>query len=48
MLFLHCTRDVLIRDLATISEDEVVDRSYIWEARRHSMRPLDKPSGWRS
>jgi hypothetical protein len=39
MLFLHCTRDVFIGDLArqltTASQNKAGDRSYIREARRH-------------
>jgi hypothetical protein len=29
------------------SEDEAGNRSYIWEAKRHFMRPSDKLSDWR-
>jgi hypothetical protein len=47
LLFLHCTRDVVIGDLprqpATASENEAGDRNYVWEARRYSMRSSDKP-----
>jgi hypothetical protein len=46
MSVLHCARDVVIENLAkqpeTASEDKAGDRSYIWEARRHYMRPSDK------
>jgi hypothetical protein len=43
MPFLYCARDVVVEDVAkytaTASEDEAGDRSYVWEVRRHSMRP---------
>jgi hypothetical protein len=32
------------RHPATGLEDEAADRSYVWEARRHSLRPADKLS----
>jgi hypothetical protein len=49
---LHCARDIVLGDLArhlaTGSEAQAGDRSYVLEARWHFMKPLDKPSGWRS
>jgi hypothetical protein len=43
VLFPHCARDMVIEDMvrqpATALEDEVGQRSHIWEVRRHSMRP---------
>jgi hypothetical protein len=48
--FLYCTRDVVVRDLArqpaTASAAEARDMSYVWEARRHYMRPSDKLTSW--
>jgi hypothetical protein len=42
----HCARNVFVGNLpiqlATASEDEAGDWSYVWEARRHYMRPSDK------
>jgi hypothetical protein len=35
------------RHLATGSEGEAGDRSYVWEARRFSVTPFDKPLDWR-
>jgi hypothetical protein len=51
VLFLHSARDIVVRDLArhsaVASGDEAGDRSYIWEARRHFMKSLDKLSDWK-
>jgi hypothetical protein len=51
MPVLHCARDVVVgvlaRQLATASEDEAGDRSYVWEARR-PIRLSGRPSDWRS
>jgi hypothetical protein len=46
VLFLNCTRDIAIENLAAHltmgSEDEVRDRGYIWKVRGHSMGPSNK------
>jgi hypothetical protein len=40
ILFLHCTRDMVVEDLARMAlEDGEGQRSHVWETRRHTMRP---------
>jgi hypothetical protein len=49
VLFLHFVRDSAIQNLARHqsvgSVDEAGNWSYIWKARRHTMRPSDKITG---
>jgi hypothetical protein len=47
---MHCAKYVVVgdsaRQLATASEDETGNRSYVWEARRHYIMTSDKLMSW--